>query len=176
MQISSKANVSFLFHLFTSYKLRLFKAGLALILSSFAALGIPFALRLYVDGNRTNIVSTHHDWSTVLIFLVVAAIYSASSAYRYYHVTWLGEKVTSDLRLKVFQHVLSLPKSFHDVHHSGSVLSQILSDTSILETVFSSSVSMVARNIIIFIGSVSLMLMTSWKLCLVFFFVSFPYF
>ena len=169
MQLSTKANVSFLFGLFISYKLRLLKAGTALVMSSFAALGIPFALRLYVDGSGASVISAQHDWPTVLIFLSVAAIYSASSAYRYYHVTWLGEKVTSDLRLKVFQHVLSLPKSFHDVHHSGSVLSQILSDTSILETVFSSSVSMIARNIIIFLGSVSLMLMTSWKLCLVFF-------
>lgn len=154
--------------MFLPYKFIVAKAIISLLISSFCALMIPWALRYYIDHGIANQLLMQQS-STTLTFILVAAGYSVSSAYRYYQVTWLGERVAMDLRERLFDHVLQLPKSFHDKVHSGNLLSQILADTAVLETVFSSSLSLISRNSILFVGCLTMMAITSWQLALFFF-------
>lgn len=166
--MSSNIRLVSLDKMFRPYRFIIAKAITALIISSFCALMIPWALRYYIDHGISDRLLTHQS-TTTLIFVAVSAGYASSSAYRYYQVTWLGERVAMDLRERLFKHVLYLPRSFHDRMHSGNLLSQILADTAVLETVFSSSLSLIMRNIILFTGCITMMVITSWQLALLFF-------
>jgi ATP-binding cassette subfamily B protein len=85
---------------------------------------------------------------------------------RFYHVSWLGERVTADLRRAVFDHLLDLPPAFFDAGRTGDVISRLLNDTTMLETVIGSSASMAIRNTLLMIGGIVMLALTSAKLTL----------
>src|SRR6202012_2434486 len=101
-----------------------------------------------------------------LIFVAAAAVLGLSSATRFYFVTWLGERVVADVRKAVFDNVLSLTPAFFEVTRTGEVLSRLTADTTLVQTVVGSSVSLALRNLVTLTGGLILMFVTSLKLAL----------
>ena len=89
-----------------------------------------------------------------------------SSATRFYFVTWLGERVTADIRNAVFGNVLGLTPAFFEVTRTGEVLSRLTADTTLVQTVIGSSASVALRNLVTLTGGLILMFVTSLKLTL----------
>ena len=89
-----------------------------------------------------------------------------ASAIRFYVVTWLGERVVADIRKAVFDNVLGLSPQFFEVTRTGEVLSRMTADTTLIQTVVGSSVSLALRNLVTLTGGLILMFVTSVKLAL----------
>ncbi|MGA7712125.1 MAG: ABC transporter transmembrane domain-containing protein [Rhizomicrobium sp.] len=147
------------------YRLQITWAFLALLTSSAATLVLPAVLRQFVDHAFTaaQITGISHYY---LLFLAAAAVFGAATATRFYLVTWLGERIIADIRKAVFDHVLGLTPSFFEVTRTGEVLSRLTADTTLIQTVVGSSASLALRNLVMFVGGLILMFVTSSKLTL----------
>ncbi|HEY5347718.1 MAG TPA: ABC transporter transmembrane domain-containing protein, partial [Rhizomicrobium sp.] len=137
----------------------------ALICSSTATLVLPFFLRGLIDHNfgarEAGEVSRYF-----LLLIAAAGVLGISSATRFYFVTWLGERVTADIRKAVFANVLGLTPAFFEVTRTGEVLSRLTADTTLVQTVIGSSASLALRNLVTLTGGLILMFITSFKLAL----------
>ena len=102
----------------------------------------------------------------LLGLLVVIVLMSAATFGRFYLVTWLGERVTADIRRAVFDHLLALSPEFFEVTRTGEVISRLTSDTSLLEVVVGSSASFALRNFLMMLGAFAMLALTSMKLTL----------
>jgi ATP-binding cassette subfamily B protein len=100
------------------------------------------------------------------LMLGVIVVMAGATYMRFYHVSWLGERVTADLRRAVFDHLLDLPPSFFEATRTGEVISRLINDTTMLETVIGSSASMAIRNMLLMIGGIVMLTLTSPKLTL----------
>src|SRR5215472_10504305 len=78
----------------------------------------------------------------------IAGIMSVATYVRFYNVSWIGERVTADLRRRVFAHLLTLSPGFFEITRTGEVISRLTNDTTMLETVIGSSLSLALRNIV----------------------------
>ena len=147
------------------YKGRIAIATLALIASSTATLVLPALARGLIDHNlsTSQAESLSHYY---LLFVVAAAVLGLASATRFYFVTWLGERVVADVRKAVFDNVLSLTPAFFEVTRTGEVLSRLTADTTLVQTVVGSSVSVALRNLVTLVGGLILMFVTSLRLAL----------
>jgi len=137
----------------------------AMAVAAAATLIMPAMLRGLIDKGFTaaQISEISHYF---LLFFAAAAVMGVSAATRYYFVTWLGERVTSDIRKAVYEHVLDLTPAFFEVTRTGEVLSRLTADTTLIQTVVGSSASVAIRNIVMLIGGLVLMAVTSLKLTL----------
>ncbi len=145
------------------YRGRLLIGFLALLVSSTATLVLPFFARGLLDhgfsAQEAGEVSRYF-----FAFVTAAAVLGISAATRFYFVTWLGERVTADIRKGVFDNVLGLTPSFFEVTRTGEVLSRLTADTTLVQTVIGSSASLALRNLVTFTGGLILMFVTSVKL------------
>jgi len=117
-------------------------------------------------GNRT----TAELDSIVLVIVVVFCVNAVLVWLRHYSISWIGERVVADVRSRVFGHVLSLSPSFFERTRTGEVLSRLTADTTLVQTVVGSSASFALRNLVMAVGSLAMMTITSPKLtglCLV---------
>ena len=153
------------------YRLRLALAGLALLLASGSVLLLGNGLRLVID--RGFLAADEQALAQMLgLMLVVVTVLAMASALRYYQVTWIGERLAADLRQRVFDHLLTLEPSFFesasDGRAAGEIASRLTADTSVLQSLFGSSVSLALRNLVMLVGAVVLMLVTQpWLSALV---------
>lgn len=138
-------------------------AFLAMAAASAATLVMPMMLRGLIDRgfSAAQIGEISHYF---LLFFAAAAVMGLSAATRYYFVTWLGERVTADIRKAVYDHVLDLTPAFFEVTRTGEVLSRLTADTTLIQTVVGSSASVAVRNIVTSTGGLILMAVTSTKL------------
>jgi ATP-binding cassette subfamily B protein len=152
-----------LFPFLKPFRWRILAATLALIVSSGAMLVLPAALRSLIDRgfSADQIAAISHYF---LLFIAAAGVLGISTAIRFYFVTWLGERVIADLRKAVFANVIGLSPVFFEVTRTGEVLSRLTADTTLIQTVVGSSVSVAARNFVMFVGGLVLMCVTSLKL------------
>lgn len=145
------------------YRLRLALAGLALLLASGSVLLLGNGLRLVID-NGFMAADSGALAKTLGLMLSVVALLAMASALRYYQVTWIGERLAADLRQRVFDHLLSLEPSFFesasDGRAAGEIASRLTADTSVLQSLFGSSISLALRNLVMLVGAVALMLVT----------------
>ncbi|CAO1668942.1 Lipid A ABC exporter family, fused ATPase and inner membrane subunit [Halomonas sp. NYA30] len=145
------------------YRLRLALAGLALLLASGSVLLLGNGLRLVIDRGFLDADAQALGQALVLM-LVVVTVLAFASALRYYQVTWIGERLAADLRQRVFDHLLTLEPSFFesasDGRAAGEIASRLTADTSVLQSLFGSSVSLALRNLVMLVGAVVLMLIT----------------
>ncbi|UXZ54302.1 ATP-binding cassette domain-containing protein [Halomonas sp. 7T] len=145
------------------YRLRLALAGLALLFASGSVLLLGNGLRLVID-NGFMAADTRALAKTLGLMLGVVALLAMASALRYYQVTWIGERLAADLRQRVFDHLLSLEPSFFesasDGRAAGEIASRLTADTSVLQSLFGSSISLALRNLVMLVGAVALMLVT----------------
>ncbi len=144
------------------YKLMMFGALCALVLTAGMTLTLPMAVRRVVDSFRIK-DGELLDWY-FLAALGIAAILAIGTGIRYALVTRLGERVVADIRKAVFDRVIGMSPEFYERIMTGEVLSRITTDTTLIQSVIGSSVSIALRNMLMFFGGLVLMLLTSAKL------------
>lgn len=144
------------------YRLLMFAATCALVLTAGLSLTLPLAVRRVVDNFRISESALLNQY--FLAALVIAALLAAGTGLRYALVTRLGERVVSDIRKAVFDSVIGMSPAFFEKIMTGEVLSRITTDTTLIQSVLGSSVSIALRNVLIFSGGMVLMLLTSAKL------------
>ncbi|WP_299964184.1 ABC transporter transmembrane domain-containing protein [uncultured Roseobacter sp.] len=146
----------------TPYKRLVAAALAALICTALISLALPLAVRRVVDNFDTE--DAHILDQYFAAALGIAALLAIGTGLRYMLVTRLGERVVADIRKAVFDRVIGMSPAFYEQVMTGEVLSRITTDTTLLLSVIGSSVSIALRNILIFLGGLILMLLTSAKL------------
>jgi ATP-binding cassette subfamily B protein len=144
------------------YRAMLGAAVAALVLTAVVSLTLPLAVRRVVDGFETESSELLDQY--FLAALLIALLLAVGTGLRYYLVTRLGERVVADIRKSVFDRMIGMSPAFYEKVMTGEVLSRITTDTTLLLSVISSSVSIALRNLLILIGGLALMLITSPKL------------
>jgi len=158
-------NISSLFLLasfFKPYYLNLILASLVLILTAGISLTFPIAIRRVVDGFFSNSTSLMDYYFAAAFGL--ASLLAIGTALRFYLVTRLGERVVADIRKALFNKVISMSPGFYERLLTGEILSRITTDTTLILSVVSSSVSLALRNFLLLIGGLFFMFLTSIKL------------
>ncbi|WP_229828410.1 ABC transporter transmembrane domain-containing protein [Pigmentiphaga litoralis] len=135
-------------------------AFLALLVAAGATLALPVAFRYLIDlgfsaGNRA-----HIDRYFVALF-VVSLVLAGATALRFYMVSWLGERVTADLRRAVYDRVLRMSPQFFETTQTGEVLSRLTTDTTLIQTVVGTSLSQGLRNLFLLVGGLIMLAITS---------------
>jgi ATP-binding cassette subfamily B protein len=144
------------------YRVLMFFALLALILTASISLTLPLAVRRVVDTFGLDDALLLDRYFGAAIGL--SALLAVGTAVRYALVTRLGERVVTDIRKAVFDRVLGMSPTFFEKIMTGEVLSRITTDTTLILSVIGSSISIALRNLLIFIGGLFFMLITSAKL------------
>jgi ATP-binding cassette subfamily B protein len=152
------------------YRWHVAGALVALVVAAGAVLAIGQAVRRVIDHGFLQEGETFIDIYFLALFGVVVVLAAATFG-RFYLVTWLGERVVADIRKAVYGHVLSLTPSFFEVTRTGEVLSRLTTDTTLIQTVVGSSISVALRNLLLFLGGTVLLAITSPKLTLLVFLV-----
>ena len=160
----SLSSLTTLFGFFKPYKLNLMLASLVLIATAGISLSFPIAIRRVVDGFY--IGSTQLMDSYFIAAIGLASFLAIGTALRFYLVTRLGERVVTDIRIALFKKVISMSPGFFERLLTGEILSRITTDTTLILSVVSSSVSLALRNILLLIGGLIFMFLTSVKLSL----------
>jgi len=141
------------------YRLLVLAAMAALIATAAISLTLPLAVRRVVDNFYTKDVTTLNLYFAAA--LGIALLLALGTGLRYALVTRLGERVVADIRKEVFDRVIGMSPAFFENIMTGEVLSRITTDTTLLLSVIGSSVSIALRNLLIFVGGLVLMLLTS---------------
>ena len=144
------------------HKVLMVAAVLALVLTALVSLTLPLAVRRVVDSFNAEDGAILDQY--FLAALGIAGLLAVGTALRYALVTRLGERVVADIRRAVFDRVIGMSPAFYEKIMTGEVLSRITTDTTLILSVVGSSASIALRNILIFIGGLALMLITSAKL------------
>ncbi|HTS39309.1 MAG TPA: ABC transporter transmembrane domain-containing protein [Xanthobacteraceae bacterium] len=145
------------------YRVRAILALIALLVAALTTLAVPIAVRRMIDfGFTTQGVELINSYFTVLI--LAAATLALASASRFYLVTTLGERIVADLRSEVFLHLTTLTPAFFDRTQTGEVLSRLTADTTQIKAAVGASVSVALRNLVLFIGAATMMMVTSLRL------------
>ncbi len=154
-----------LLDLLRPYRWRILAALLALVVAAASVLLVGQGLKQVIDKG---FVAGSAEWLNyaLLGMLAVILVMSLATYMRFYLVSWLGERITADLRRRVFSHLLSLSPEFFEQNRTGDVLSRLTNDTTQLETVIGSSVSMALRNALLLLGGLVMLAITSVKLTL----------
>ena len=142
------------------YPGRVLAAFLALLTATAATLAMPVAVRFMIDNGFSTEDAASID-RYFIAMLVVAIVLGLASATRFYFVTWIGERVTADLRNAVYAHITKLSPAFFEVTRTGEVLSRLTADTTLIKTVVGSSASIALRNAFMFVGSAIMLVYTS---------------
>ena len=161
---ASPRSLSGLLPFLRPYRGRIALALLFLVLSAATTLVLPVALKSLIDsglvaaepGQRVMALRGHF----AALFAVGAAL-GLFSAARFYMVSWLGERVTADLRNAVYAHVVEQSPEFFETTQTGEVLSRLTTDTTLVQTVVGSSLSMGLRNTVMGLGALGMLVITN---------------
>ncbi|HTH60573.1 MAG TPA: ABC transporter transmembrane domain-containing protein [Paraburkholderia sp.] len=135
-------------------------AFVALVTAAGATLALPVAFKYLIDRGFASGDRTHIDRYFLALF-VVSLILAGATALRFYLVSWLGERVTADLRRAVYDHVMRMSPQFFETTQTGEVLSRLTTDTTLIQTVVGTSLSLGLRNVLLTVGGVGMLVMTS---------------
>ncbi len=161
---TSPTSLSGLLPFLRPYRLQIGLAILFLVLAAAATLAFPLALRFLIDsglapaGRGEQAMALTGHFATLFAVAVALGIFSAM---RFYLVSWLGERVTADLRNAVYSHVLRQSPQFFETTQTGEVLSRLTTDTTLVQTVVGSSLSMGLRNAVMGIGALIMLVWTN---------------
>lgn len=145
------------------YRARLLAAATALVVAAASVLVIGQGLRGVIDLGISKGDPVFLDHA-LLGMLGVVAVLALSTYARFYCVTWLGERITSDLRRHVFSHLLDLSPPFFEGVRTGEIISRLTNDVVLIETVIGSSASFALRNLLLMLGGLIMLAVTSLKL------------
>ena len=145
------------------HRVRIGLALVALIIASAATLVVPIAVRRMIDfgfsADNAGLIRVYF-----LAMIGVVAVLALASGARYYLVMTLGERVVADLRADLFTHLTRLDPGFFDAEKTGEIASRLSADTTQLKATFGSSASVALRNLFLFAGAITMMVVTSPKL------------
>ncbi|WP_288379270.1 ABC transporter transmembrane domain-containing protein [uncultured Massilia sp.] len=153
------------------YRRQFVLAGIALLFAAGATLAIPAAFKQMIDhgfgaagvgGNGGQ--SIEHVDAVFLALFGVAAVLAVSTAARFYMVSWLGERVVADVRAAVYRHVVHQSPEFFETTRTGEVLSRLTTDTTLIQSVVGTSISLALRNTLLFAGGLVMLFVTSPRL------------
>ena len=140
------------------YKGRWIAAFAFLVLAAAATLSVPLVFRQLIDQA---LLSGKDLANVFLLLLGVSVVLAMATALRFYFMSWLGERVVADLRSEVYQHVLRRPPQYFETLQTGEVLSRLTADTTLVQTLVGTSISLSLRSLVLFIGGMAMMLLTS---------------
>lgn len=145
------------------YRGRVLGALLALLFTAAITLSMGQGIKLLVDQGLATQSPAALRQSLLLFFVLVLAL--AFGTYtRFYLVSWIGERVVADIRRRVFDHLIELHPGFYESNRSSEIQSRLTADTTLLQSVIGSSLSMALRNLIMLIGGSVLLVITNPKL------------
>ena len=146
------------------YRGRIGLALLFLVLAAVATLAFPLALRSLIDGGLVQtdrgaqLMALREHFAALFAVAVALGLFSAA---RFYMVSWLGERITADVRNAVYGHVLAQSPAFFETTQTGEVLSRLSADTTLVQTVVGSSLSMGLRNLVMGLGALGVLVWTN---------------
>jgi ATP-binding cassette, subfamily B, bacterial len=145
------------------YRGRVILALISLTVAALTTLIVPVAVRRMIDfGFTPKGIALINSYFSVMI--AVVAVLALASASRYYLVMTIGERIVADLRRDVFAHLISLSPAFFDSARSGELVSRLTADTTQIKSAVGASVSIALRNVMLFLGAVAMMVVTSPRL------------
>lgn len=145
------------------YSWQVVGALVALVFTAMVTLSLGQGIRMLIDQGFGEAAAAGLD-QAIVVFMVMVVMLAFGTFARFYLVSWIGERVSADLRREVYSHVIELHPGFFETNLSGEIQSRITTDTTLLQTVIGSSVSMALRNVLIFIGGIILLFITNPKL------------
>jgi ATP-binding cassette, subfamily B, bacterial len=145
------------------YWLRWIWTFIALAVAASTTLTLPVAFRYLIDSGFSSGQSDHIDQYFLALF-GLSIILAIATALRFYFVSWLGERVTADIRSAVYGHILRMSPQFFESTQTGEVLSRLTTDTTLIQTVVGTSFSMGLRNFFMLVGGLAMLLITSHRL------------
>ncbi|NRA60508.1 MAG: ATP-binding cassette domain-containing protein [Psychrobium sp.] len=148
------------------YKWRVLAAMAALLFTASLMLSVGQGVRMLIDQGFGQ-QSLEQLKSAVLFILSITVLIAGGTYMRFYLVSWLGERVSADIRLAVFNHAISLHPSYFETKGSGDIMSRITTDTTLLQSIIGSSLSMALRSVLMFLGALVMLFATNIKLTLI---------
>lgn len=145
------------------YWLRWIWTFIALIVAAGTTLTLPVVFRYLIDSGFSSGQSEHLNRYFILLF-GLSIILAVATALRFYFVSWLGERVTADIRSAIYSHILRMSPQFFEITKTGEVLSRLTTDTTLIQTVVGTSLSMGLRNLFMLLGGLAMLIVTSPKL------------
>jgi ATP-binding cassette subfamily B protein len=145
------------------YRWQVLGALLALMFTAAITLSMGQGIRLLVDQGLATQSQAALNQSIGLFFVLVLAL-AVGTFTRFYLVSWIGERFVADIRMRVFNHLINLHPGFYESNRSSEIQSRLTADTTLLQTVIGSSLSMALRNLLMLIGGIILLFVTNPKL------------
>lgn len=145
------------------YKFQLVMAAFFLLVAAGTSLAIPRAMGDIVDKEfNAESASLVNDYFLILVAIVV--VMAVATAFRFYFVTWLGERVVADIRKAVYERLITLSPEFFEENRPGEIVSRLTADTTLVQSIVGSSVSVWIRNLLIAVAGTVLLFIQSPKL------------
>ena len=148
------------------YRIRLAVAIIALVSTAMLTLSLGQGVKLMIDEGFSSQSTAGLASALGIVGFIIVAM-SVGAYFRFYMVSWLGERVVADVRKRLYRHLVSLPPSFFEDNLAGEIQSRVTTDTTLLQTVIGSSFSFALRNALTFIGGLTLMFISNIKLTLI---------
>lgn len=165
----SKKTLSILFELVAfikPYKFKVVAALVALIFTASLTLTVGQGIRVLIDQGFAQ--SSLQELSNAIVFIMlITVLISVGTFFRFYLVSSVGERVSADIRLAVFNHVITLHPSYFETNGSGDIMSRITTETTLLQSIIGSSFSMAMRSALMFLGATIMLFATNIKLTLI---------
>jgi ATP-binding cassette, subfamily B, bacterial len=168
-QYAKGKNIRILFELvrfIRPYRTRVIAALIALIFTASLTLSVGHGVRMLIDKGFSQ-QSIHDLGQAIQFILVVTICISIGTFFRFYFVSVVGERVSADIRLALFDHVVTLHPSYFETNGSGDIMSRITTDTTLLQSIIGSSFSMAMRSALMCIGAIIMLFATDIKLTLI---------
>lgn len=163
--VSQRSVLPWIWQFLKPYRLRVVAAIVFLLIGSLAWLSLGQGVRLMVDEGFIKDNAQRLN-EIILLVLVITAVSGTAVFCRFYLMTWLGERVSADIRLAVYNQLLKLSPAFYAKVRTGEVISRFTADSTLLQTVVGSSLSMALRSGVTVIGGLAMMGITSVKMTL----------
>ncbi|MDG2278397.1 MAG: ABC transporter transmembrane domain-containing protein [Pseudomonadales bacterium] len=141
-------------------------ASIALVVTATATLSLGQGIRLVIDSGFAS-GEAEVLVESIRLFVGFVVLLTIGTFVRFYFVSWVGERVSADIRLAVFNHLIRMHPGFFEENAPSEIQSRITTDTTLLQTVIGSSVSIALRNVLMFLGGIVLLFVTNAKLSLI---------
>ena len=146
------------------YKLRLVAASFSLLFTAAATLSLGRGLQVLIDQGFGG--DSQDLQAAIALMLTIAAAIAVGTFARFYLVSWLGERVSADIRKAVFDNIVRLHPGYFESNRSGEIMSRLTTDTTLLQTIIGSSFSMALRSSLTLTGALVMMFITNLELSL----------
>jgi ATP-binding cassette subfamily B protein len=148
------------------YRGTLMAAACALVFTAAVTLSIGQGVRILIDEGLTSDSASQLN-KAVMVMLALSLLMAVGTFVRFYLVSWLGERISADIRNAVFANVIKLHPSFFESNRSGEIMSRLTTDTTLLQTIIGSSLSMALRSSLTLVGALVLLVITNVKLTMI---------